>query len=65
MQRAAYNTCISVRRVPEWLPGAGWKKAVAEQRETFLAMVELPFKWVRGQMVSPGAQGKRNCMLTP
>ncbi|TBU32024.1 cytochrome P450 [Dichomitus squalens] len=39
-----------LRHVPEWFPGAGWKKGVKEQRKTFLEMVELPYKWVRGQM---------------
>ena len=42
----------AVRHVPAWFPGAGWKKAVAKYRETFLAMVEFPFKWVQEQMVS-------------
>ncbi|KAI0751468.1 cytochrome P450 [Daedaleopsis nitida] len=39
-------------RVPAWFPGAGWKKRVAEHRETFEAMVELPYRWVKEQMAA-------------
>nr|VWO94991.1 N/A [Ganoderma boninense] len=41
--------------VPEWFPGAGWKRSVSQQRETFLAMVELPNKWVREQIAAGAA----------
>ncbi|KAM5530954.1 hypothetical protein V8D89_015399 [Ganoderma adspersum] len=38
--------------IPEWFPGAGWKKLVSEQRKTFLATVNLPNVWVREQMAA-------------
>ncbi|KAM5534862.1 hypothetical protein V8D89_011417 [Ganoderma adspersum] len=41
-----------LRHVPSWFPGAGWKKAAMKYRETFFAMVELPYKWVREQMAA-------------
>ena len=50
--RRTLTNAIIVCHVPEWLPGAGWKKRVAKQRETFLDMVNLPSDWVREQMVS-------------
>ncbi len=45
--------------ISEWFPGGGWKKRVSKQRETFLAMVNLPNKWVREQMVSPAFKCSR------
>ncbi|KAI1788998.1 cytochrome P450 [Ganoderma leucocontextum] len=45
-----------LRHIPDWFPGAGWKKAVAKHRETFVAMVELPYMWVREQMAAGTAR---------
>ncbi|KAI0637905.1 cytochrome P450 [Trametes polyzona] len=39
-----------LRRVPSWVPGAWWKRKVAEQRETFDKMADVPFDWVKKQM---------------
>ena len=41
-----------VRYVPSWMPGMQWKKRVLESRKVFSDMVELPFRWVKKQMVS-------------
>ena len=48
---ASDHVDFAVRYNPEWFPGGGWKKLVSEQRETFLATVNLPHMWVREQMV--------------
>ncbi|KAI0723015.1 cytochrome P450 [Earliella scabrosa] len=39
-------------KVPAWFPGAAWKKRAAEYRQTFEAMVELPYRWVKEQMAA-------------
>jgi hypothetical protein len=41
-----------VRMVPEWFPGAGWKRKAREWRKTVLSATNEPFDWARDQMVS-------------
>jgi hypothetical protein len=41
-----------LKYVPEWFPGAAWKKTVRMWRAERDEMVEVPFKWTKEQMVS-------------
>jgi hypothetical protein len=43
-----------VRYLPDWLPGAGFKRTASYWRETLADLVEKPYAFVRQQM----AQGK-------
>ncbi|KAL0574264.1 hypothetical protein V5O48_007693 [Marasmius crinis-equi] len=43
----AFPLSIEVRYVPEWFPGAGWKKKVPRYRDTLHAFVEDPFRMVK------------------
>ncbi|OJT10545.1 O-methylsterigmatocystin oxidoreductase [Trametes pubescens] len=36
--------------IPSWVPGAQWRKKVAEQSKNFNRMVDIPFNWVKAQM---------------
>ena len=40
-----------VRFVPDWLPGAAWKRKVPKYRKTLLDTVNLPYDWVKQQIV--------------
>jgi hypothetical protein len=42
-----------VRHVPEWLPGAAWKKKVPKYRKTLHDMVNSTYDWVKQQVVRP------------
>ena len=46
---------ILVRHVPEWLPGAAWKKKVPKYRKTLHDAVNLIYDWVKGQVVRPSS----------
>jgi len=50
------GTCHTVRYVPEWFPGAGWKKKAKWFAETLNEMVDVPHRFVKDQMVS-----RRSC----
>ncbi|KAJ7757489.1 cytochrome P450 [Mycena metata] len=39
-----------LRFVPEWFPGASWKKKVKPYRQTLQDLLDTPFAWVREQM---------------
>jgi len=41
-----------VANVPEWFPGAGFKRLAREWRQTLKQMVDLPYKFVKDQMVT-------------
>jgi hypothetical protein len=41
-----------VAKVPEWLPGAGFKRVAREWHETLEEMVTAPYKFVKDQMVT-------------
>ena len=40
-----------MRSIPSWVPGTQWKARVAKSRLIFNDMVELPYRWVKEQMV--------------
>ncbi|KAJ7102950.1 cytochrome P450 [Mycena crocata] len=40
-----------VRFVPQWFPGAGWKKKAAHYHQTLQNMLDTPYDWVKKQMV--------------
>ena len=40
-----------VRYVPEWFPGAGWKKTAASWARTLSEMTDIPHEFVKQQMV--------------
>ncbi|KAJ8081743.1 hypothetical protein PM082_007589 [Marasmius tenuissimus] len=46
----AVDTFPFLRYVPEWFPGAGWKKKATHYRKTLEAMLNLPFDMVKMRM---------------
>ncbi|KAJ7639244.1 cytochrome P450 [Roridomyces roridus] len=46
----AVDTFPFLRYVPEWFPGAGWKKKINPYRATCQAAIDTPFIWVKRQM---------------
>lgn len=42
----------SLAKVPEWLPGAGFKRVAREWHETLEEMVSAPYKFVKDQMAA-------------
>lgn len=42
---------LLVKYVPEWVPGAGFKKQAREWRKLATGMVDLPFNMVKERMV--------------
>jgi hypothetical protein len=42
----------AVAKVPEWFPGAGFKRIAREWHETLEEMVSAPYKLVKDQMVA-------------
>jgi len=45
-----------LRHVPEWLPGAAWKKKVPKYRKTLHDTVNSTYDWVKQQIVAGTAQ---------
>lgn len=45
-----------VKYIPEWFPGAGFKKAAREWSKTVQEVADVPFKHVKEEMVNCGAQ---------
>lgn len=43
----------SLRFIPEWFPGAGFKRQAREWRKDMEAMVEVPYAETKNQMVIP------------
>jgi hypothetical protein len=41
-----------VAKVPEWFPGAGFKRIAREWNKTVEEMVSAPFQFVQDQMVT-------------
>ncbi|KAJ7639239.1 cytochrome P450 [Roridomyces roridus] len=46
----AVDTFPFLRYVPEWFPGAGWKKKIGPYRATRQAAIDAPFNWVKRQV---------------
>lgn len=46
------NALPFLRHIPAWFPGAGFHTFAAECREYTNEMVEVPFKYVKDQLVS-------------
>jgi hypothetical protein len=42
---------VLVAKVPEWVPGAGFKRKAREWHDTLEEMVAAPYKFVKDQMV--------------
>ena len=40
-----------LKYVPAWFPGAGWKQTAKRFRQTQVTMVDVPYHFVREQMV--------------
>ncbi|KAJ7595756.1 cytochrome P450 [Mycena floridula] len=45
-----------LRFVPEWFPGAAWKKKVTIYSSTLKSMLDIPFQWVQEQMTAGTSQ---------
>jgi len=41
-----------VAKIPDWFPGAGFKRLASEWHETLEEMVASPYKFVKDQMVA-------------
>ncbi|KAI9001296.1 cytochrome P450 [Trametes punicea] len=39
-----------LRHIPSWVPGAQWKRKVAEQKNNLDWMINMPFDWVKEKM---------------
>ena len=48
---APINEPNVVRYIPDWFPGAGFKQMAREFRKTFQELVDVPFEFVKKQMV--------------
>ena len=46
------SNSFSVRYVPSWLPGAGFKRKAQKYRKTIEAMLDRPYEYVQQQMVT-------------
>ncbi|KAJ7708771.1 cytochrome P450 [Mycena rosella] len=46
-----------LRFVPQWFPGASWKKKVGHYHKTLQNMLDTPYEWVKKQMASYFAMG--------
>lgn len=53
--RFLVDTIPALRHVPEWVPGAGWKRRVTEWRKLTEAVFDGPFKAMKDAMVSHNA----------
>ncbi|KAG6836865.1 hypothetical protein H0H93_002108 [Arthromyces matolae] len=57
------NAFPSLRRLPTWFPGAGFKKTAKEWAENLIKMVEQPYNSVKSQMVSYVSCGFMICCI--
>ena len=48
------NLSLLVAKIPEWFPGAGFRKTAKEWAKTLNEMVDQPFNLVKSQVVSWG-----------
>jgi len=55
--------CRTVRYVPEWFPGAGWKAKAKRFANTLTDMANVPHQFVKDQMVSRCSRWKY-CVLS-
>jgi cytochrome P450 len=46
----------ALKHVPEWVPGAGFKKTAKIWRKTMQEMVDMPHNWVKKQMAAGTAE---------
>ena len=44
---------LTVRYVPDWFPGTGWKAKAKEMEKLLNQTADIPFQFVKDQMVSP------------
>jgi hypothetical protein len=49
------NAILSVKHVPEWFPGAGFKRQAREWRAVADAMLNEPFELTKKAMVTRGS----------
>jgi hypothetical protein len=47
-----FLTTLPVKHVPEWCPGAGFKKTAKQWLATVNELAEKPYKMVKDQMVT-------------
>jgi hypothetical protein len=47
----ASNDLLLVAKVPEWFPGAGFKRIAREWNKTVEEFISAPFQFVKDQMV--------------
>ncbi|KAG1785476.1 cytochrome P450 [Suillus plorans] len=52
LSRSTAPSCLHVAQVPEWFPGAGFKRLAREWRQTLDEMVDAPYKFVDDQMAA-------------
>ena len=45
------DSISSLKYVPAWFPGGGWKRTAEKFKETQINMVNVPFHFVQEQMV--------------
>lgn len=43
---------FSVKYIPSWFPGAGWKRKASLYHSTLQSMLNTPFDWVKQEMVT-------------
>ncbi|CAE6493549.1 unnamed protein product [Rhizoctonia solani] len=46
------NIMPGLKRVPSWVPGAGWKAVAREWKEEFLRTISLPYEYTVAQMAA-------------
>jgi hypothetical protein len=46
------SNILTVKYVPEWMPGAGFKTKAREWRKLSQAMINVPFDMVKAKFVS-------------
>jgi hypothetical protein len=46
------NTITWLKYIPSWLPGAAWKRTANDWRNEVDQMVNIPYNWAKGQIVS-------------
>ncbi|KEP47115.1 cytochrome P450 family protein [Rhizoctonia solani 123E] len=46
------NVMPQLKRVPSWIPGAGWKAIAREWSEEFIRTISLPYEYTVAQMVT-------------
>ncbi|QRV73455.1 cytochrome P450 family protein [Ceratobasidium sp. AG-Ba] len=57
------NIFPSLLRVPEWVPGTGWRRLVRGWRTELHRTIEEPFEWAKGQVAAGIAQNSLVCSV--